>query len=155
MYNDLFSNDDLRAKNLHKNKTTKRKRFLKLNLSKILYTYPNSKTDVIKDVSIEIHKGETIGIVGPSGAGKSTLIDVMLGFLIPQKGKILLNDTNLNDQLYEWNEMVAYLPQSNFLIDDTILNNITLGFENIDLNGVGLSPLQSRVTGGGAIPLKI
>ncbi len=133
LYNELFDENDLRKENLYKKNLIKKKKFSRLNLSNVLYAYPNTKIDVIKNVSLEIKKGETIGIMGPSGSGKSTLIDVILGFLIPKKGKILLNGSNLFNQIHQWNEMVAYLPQSNFLIDDTILNNITLGDNNIDL----------------------
>ena len=69
--------------------------FKSISLNSIFYNYPSSKNDVLKDISINISAGESIGIIGPSGSGKSTLIDLILGLLSPRTGEILVNGKNI------------------------------------------------------------
>ena len=89
-------------------------------------------------MNFEIRQGEAIGIMGSSGAGKSTLLDLVLGFIEPTSGEILINSIPLNEQLTSWRLSTAYLPQEVYLIDDSIANNIALGVKEseIDLNKV-------------------
>ena len=70
---------------------------------------------------------DTVGIVGRSGAGKSTLVDLIVGLHQPSTGKILNNGHDIQNNLQSWRNNIGYVPQSVFLIDDTIASNIAFG----------------------------
>ncbi|OBQ04554.1 MAG: ABC transporter ATP-binding protein [Anabaena sp. LE011-02] len=99
----------------------------KVILDRITFQYPNSTTNVIKDISLSIRKGESIGLIGKSGAGKTTLVDVILGLFIPQFGDIKVDGVSVYNNLRAWQNMLGYVPQSIFLIDDTLERNIAFG----------------------------
>lgn len=85
---------------------------------------------VIKDLNLQIKKGEKIGIIGQSGGGKSTLIALLMGLHKPSNGNIQIDDTNLTDQnLKSWRSKIGYIPQSIYLFDGTIAENIVFGRE--------------------------
>ena len=100
----------------------------KLVLKNIKFSYPNSSLNTLKNISLEINKGDKVGIVGKSGTGKTTLVSVILGLIKPDFGKIIIDDTEIDFSKYEWNS-VGYVPQEIFLLEDTIKNNITFGLE--------------------------
>lgn len=102
------------------------------------FTYPGSDKRALKNVSLEIKKGEIIGLVGSSGAGKTTLVDLFLGVLKPTKGKIFVDGKDIWTNIESWQHKIGYVPQGIKLVDDTIANNIALGIseQNIDLNRV-------------------
>ena len=99
----------------------------KVILDRITFQYPNSTTNVIKDISLSIRKGESIGLIGKSGARKTTLVDVILGLFIPQFGDIKVDGVSVYNNLRAWQNMLGYVPQSIFLIDDTLERNIAFG----------------------------
>ena len=101
--------------------------FLKLHLKGVGYRYPNTRQDALRDLDLEIHAGESIGLIGPSGSGKTTLVDVLLGLLEPQTGALEYNEHPLQETLSEWRAQVAYLPQQVFLIDNSLRFNVALG----------------------------
>ena len=96
-------------------------------LDDVSYQYPETASHSIKDVSLTIKKGESIAFVGKSGAGKTTLVDVILGLLTPQKGDIRVDNLSIYKNLEGWQRIIGYIPQSIFLIDDTIERNIAFG----------------------------
>ncbi len=98
-----------------------------IELSKITYRYPNSTTDVVSDLSLSIKKGESIAFIGKSGAGKTTLVDIILGLLVPQSGDLTVDGRSIYQNLRAWKDLIAYIPQSIFLIDDSIEKNIAFG----------------------------
>jgi ABC-type bacteriocin/lantibiotic exporter with double-glycine peptidase domain len=79
---------------------------------------------IFKNVNIKINLGGIICINGSSGVGKSTLVDLILGLIKPQSGKILFNDKVINENISMYYKSFYYLPQSIYLLDDTILKNI-------------------------------
>ena len=101
--------------------------FLKLQLKCVGYRYPNTRQDALRDLDLEIHAGESIGLIGPSGSGKTTLVDALLGLLEPQTGTLEYNGHPLQETLSEWRAQVAYLPQQVFLIDNSLRCNVALG----------------------------
>tara|TARA_B100000575_G_C23136174_1_gene660074 strand:- start:1693 stop:3045 length:1353 start_codon:yes stop_codon:yes gene_type:complete len=113
-------------------------KFKKLELSDISYKYPMTDNYVLKNIFFDINFGETIAITGPSGSGKTTLVDILLGLLIPQNGKILYNKSETNFENNYLRSKTAYLPQEIFLTNDTIKNNVALGEidKNINLEKV-------------------
>jgi len=94
------------------------------------FTYPGKEDTVLKNISFEIKKGETVGFLGPSGSGKSTLIDLVLGILKPQQGEIMVDGINIHRSTRAWQEQIGYVPQSIYLLDDTIRRNIAFGIED-------------------------
>lgn len=99
----------------------------KVILDKLTFQYPNTTRNVLEDISLSIRKGESIGLIGKSGAGKTTLVDVILGLFIPQLGDIKVDGVSVYSDLRSWQNMLGYVPQSIFLIDDTLERNIAYG----------------------------
>lgn len=98
-----------------------------LKLNHVSYRYPNTSKYILQDVDFTIKARTSIGIIGPSGAGKSTLVDVLLGLLIPEKGNITMDGEDIRDLGVRWNRNVGYVPQSVYLTDATIRENIAFG----------------------------
>lgn len=99
----------------------------KIVLDNVVYCYPNTSRNSLEGISLEINKGQSIGLIGKSGAGKTTLVDVILGLLIPQSGDIRVDGISIYGNLRCWQNMIGYVPQSIFLIDDTLEKNIAFG----------------------------
>lgn len=103
-------------------------RFEKIvSLEGITYHYPNSTKDVISDLSLSISKGESIAFIGKSGSGKTTLVDIILGLLKPQVGDLKVDGLSIYQDLRAWKNLIAYIPQSIFLTDESIEKNIAFG----------------------------
>lgn len=120
--------------------------FENLKLKDLSFSYSDSKT-IIEKASLEIHRGDRVGIIGSSGSGKTTFIDLFLGLLYPQLGEILLNDQPIKDNLKKWQSLIAYLPQENFMIDNSLKANIALELnsERIDENKLLKSIKSSKL----------
>ncbi|MCG5517097.1 MULTISPECIES: ABC transporter ATP-binding protein [unclassified Ectothiorhodospira] len=104
-------------------------------LDDVSFTYPGTDEASLRGVSLEIPARTTVGIVGSSGAGKSTLVDLLLGLLQPDQGKILIDETSLTgSDVRRWQAALGYVPQHIFLADQTVAANIALGVppEKID-----------------------
>lgn len=93
----------------------------------VSYHYPDSDVEVLHDISLEIPKGKTVALIGPSGAGKTTLADIILGLLPPVSGVVRMDQHNVYENLRSWREKLGYIPQSIYLSDDTIRNNVAFG----------------------------
>lgn len=105
-----------------------------IEASGISYHYPNSHTDIFTDANVLVYKGQSVGIVGASGSGKSTIVDIMLGLLIPQSGKVSVDGKDIRLDVEGWTSQVGYIPQNIFLLDASIKQNIAFGIpdEKID-----------------------
>lgn len=103
-------------------------------LDNVYFYYSDKDTFKFLNLNLVIKKGDRVGIIGKSGSGKSTLIDLILGLIEPKSGKIRIDNFDLKANRRSWNKMTGYVPQEIFLTDDTILQNIGLGFENKDLD---------------------
>jgi ABC-type multidrug transport system fused ATPase/permease subunit len=101
--------------------------FSSLKLIDVCYSFPNTEYVTLKNISLEIKKGDSIAFIGSSGAGKTTLVNIITGLIEPKNGDILYNNVNLKNIAAGWMSQIAYLPQQVFIIDDTILNNVALG----------------------------
>ncbi len=114
-----------------KNATGNQKPFFYIELQNIYFRYSPEGQWILNGVNLRIEQYDIVGIIGKSGSGKSTLIELILGFLIPQHGRIILNGTDLAEPgvIEAWHRKVAYLPQEIMLIDDTIASNIAIGVE--------------------------
>ena len=89
---------------------------------------------IFKNLNFRIKKGSAIGIVGESGAGKTTFVNLLLGLLKPSKGKILLDQKEITNELYHFPNLFGHVPQDLFLLDSSIKHNVafTLDESNID-----------------------
>lgn len=103
----------------------------KIVVKELGFRYSETSKDVLDDADFEIPKGAYVGVVGPSGAGKTTFVDILLGLLPPTKGSICVDGQDIQTDIRGWQENLAYVPQSIYLIDATIKENIALG-ENIE-----------------------
>lgn len=95
----------------------------------VSFHYPQGKETVLKDVSFTILKGSFVGIIGQSGAGKTTFVDLLLGLLALESGKILVDGQDISENIRGWQANLAYVPQMIYLIDGTIRENIALGVD--------------------------
>ena len=100
-----------------------------ISLDGVTFGYPEKEENVLENVSITIKKHQSIALIGPSGAGKTTLADIVLGILHPNSGAVLVDGVNIAEHPAGWRKNLGYIPQSIYLMDDTIKNNILYGQE--------------------------
>lgn len=98
-----------------------------LKLEGVSFRYGDDQPLVLKDVSVAIKRGQSIGVVGPTGAGKSTLIDVLFGLLQPTSGRVTVDGVDIRGARGAWQRRIGYVPQAPFLFADTIRRNVALG----------------------------
>ena len=99
----------------------------KIEIKDLLYRYPNAEEPIFDHVGMTIPVGKSVAIIGPSGAGKTTIVDVLLGLLDPQEGEIVADGVDVKQNYASWLSKIGYIPQTIFMIDDTIKNNIAFG----------------------------
>ena len=110
-----------------------------INLNKISYAYPGAKKLTLKDLSITIPVNSTVGLVGATGSGKTTTVDLILGLLEPDQGKLEVDNKVIDrENCRAWQSILGYVPQQIFLADDTVSANIALGIQKdkVDMNAV-------------------
>lgn len=137
MFNDLMivrNNKDLEEQNFIKKSESTLNFDNEISIQNLTFAYPSKKEDVLSNVSFTIPKGTFVGIVGPSGAGKTTFVDILLGLLPPKSGTITVDGHDIHKNLSSWLNNIAYVPQSIYLIDGSIKDNIAFGLapEEID-----------------------
>ena len=109
-----------------------------IEIKDITFAYPDAETNIFTGANMVVPKGKSVGIMGPSGAGKSTVVDIILGLLHVQKGEILCDGSNIFSNYDSWLAQIGYIPQSIYLVDETIRENIAFGIDadRIDDNRV-------------------
>lgn len=105
-----------------------------IKLININYTYPNTTKKILNDINIKIPFGSSVGIYGDSGVGKSTLLNIFLQLLKPQSGKIIVDGEDIKNSERQWQNIMGYVPQNVYLIDDTLIKNIALGVKDDQIN---------------------
>lgn len=98
-----------------------------LEIKDITWKYANADRMVLNQAFMSVKKGESVALIGASGAGKSTLADIILGLFPPQKGTVEMDGIDVYAMPVRWSQIIGYVPQAVFLIDDTIRNNISFG----------------------------
>lgn len=124
----LLDNKFIQNSNLSKQKFDK-----EIKINDIRFNYLNNK-NVLQNISFTIPKGNFVGIIGPSGAGKTTFVDILLGLLKPTSGSITVDGVNVLTNIRAWQANLAYVPQSIYLIDGTIKENIALGIAENEID---------------------
>lgn len=105
-----------------------------LRIEHLTFTYPEMDYNVLDNVSFTIQKNTSVAFIGPSGAGKTTLADIILGALNPLKGNVYADQTDVFENLSRWHKSIGYIPQSIYLMDDTVKNNIAFGIAQEDID---------------------
>lgn len=105
-----------------------------ISVEHVSYRYPDTDRTVLDDVSFVISEGETVGVVGTSGGGKSTVVDLLIGLLTPLSGEIRAGGDNIHADLRRWQDSIGYVPQSLYLVDDSIRANVAFGLNPSDVN---------------------
>ena len=126
--------------------------FKSLEIKNLSFEYETGKP-ILNKINFKIKKNEAIGIIGPSGTGKTTFINLLMGLIKPQNGSILVNDQPLKDQINSWQNIIGYVSQNTFMLDDSILLNIKLNSYTIKkiekiINDVKLDGLLKKLDEG-------
>lgn len=121
IYNELLKHNSLSK--IHYANKIEINKFNSIILNNISFSYSNK--NIFKNASLKISAGEKIIIQGKSGCGKSTLIHILLGLLKPNSGELLIDKIDYSKKEYSFKNMIGFIPQENYLIDESIKNNIT------------------------------
>lgn len=107
----------------------------KIKLDNVSFTYPNKMSPALNNINIEIPVNATIGFVGESGSGKSTLIDLLLGLIEPSQGALMLDNKTIgSNNKHAWQQRIGFVPQSIFLSEGSIAENIAFGLNKKDID---------------------
>lgn len=105
----------------------------RLDLERVSNRYPDADRDAVHDVSLSIAAGETVAFVGSSGSGKSTMLNLVLGFVRPTSGRILLDGADMQElDLRTARRHVSVVPQESVLFEGTIRENIAYGRDDVE-----------------------
>ena len=119
-----------------------------IRLDSVSFRYKKNTPWVLDNLNLEISKGERIGFVGETGSGKSTSLDLIMGLLEPTIGEVIIDGKPLTDvELHKWRKNIAHVPQSIFLIDSSMAENIAFGVpkELIDIKLVQDAAKQAQI----------
>lgn len=105
-----------------------------IHLENIDFTYPSASQKALDAISLDIRVGSVVGVIGQSGSGKTTLVNILTGLLKPDSGKILIDDTDITESIFELQKFIGYVPQHIFLIDDTLKRNIAFGIPDEEID---------------------
>jgi ABC-type multidrug transport system fused ATPase/permease subunit len=109
-----------------------------LAFDRVTFTYPEASVSSLRNLSLVVRRGESVGFIGASGAGKSTLVDVLLGLLTPDSGEVRVDGDDIQKFLRGWQDQIGYVPQTIYLTDDSLRRNVAFGLsrEHIDDDAV-------------------
>ena len=104
-----------------------------IKLNDITFAYPNTDKNIFTHADMTVPIGASVGVVGASGAGKSTIVDIMLGLLEVKSGEILCDGIDAIEHYPEWLSHIGYIPQTIYMLDDSIRRNIAFGVDDSDI----------------------
>jgi len=105
-----------------------------IRMENVVYMYPESDKLILDHAQMVVPKGKSVGVMGPSGAGKSTAVDVLLGLLQMQEGSITCDGRDIFENYPSWLHHIGYIPQTIYLTDDSIRENIAFGVAPEDID---------------------
>lgn len=136
----LHGDEVLSAKSLNKNAQPQPLGLKQgIALDDLTFTYPGADRPALRSLSLCVPARTTVGLVGASGSGKTTMVDIILGLLVPDAGKLLVDGTCITaSNVRAWQRTIGYVPQHIYLIDDTLAANIAFGLppDQIDQSAV-------------------
>jgi ATP-binding cassette, subfamily B, bacterial PglK len=103
-------------------------------ISNVTFKYPSREINAIQGISLHVPPGSSCAIIGPSGSGKTTLLDVVLGIIEPDSGEVLVNKVPSLEAIKGWPGSISYVPQSINIVNNSILENICLGYDSSDFS---------------------
>ena len=131
-----FKNDNILLENKNSNPIKFKSN---ISINNLEFSYSKNSRGILKNVNLNIAKGDFIGIIGASGSGKSTLVDLIMGLFYPTGGSISVDGKNINQNFNSWQNIIGYVPQNIFLTNDSIKNNIAFGLEKNEINNQNLT----------------
>ena len=117
----------------------------KISFMDVSFKYPSSDKYVLKNVDLEINKGDCVGIMGKSGEGKSTFVDLITGLLKPSSGQITIDDKDIGQNLRPYQNIIGYVPQNIYFLDSSIKENIGFGLDDDEINEEFIDSLIEKV----------
>ena len=117
-------------KKTNKNEESKFVNIDNIEVKNLSFNYSNKSLKIINDVSFRLDRNNIYAFVGKTGVGKSTMLDLMIGILKPSSGSIFANGLDISDNIESWQSNIGYVPQDNFLLNDSILKNVCFFDEN-------------------------
>lgn len=135
VFKDLKEAEKLEAKKEYLNVNSDRLNFKNtISVTNLTFVYPNTEKKIFDDASLTIEKNKSVAFVGSSGAGKTTLADIIIGVLEPQKGQVCVDGVDVFTHLDEWHKTIGYIPQTIYLMDDTIRANVVFGLTENEID---------------------
>lgn len=123
-----------------------------IRLEAVCFRYGQELPEVLQGLDLEIRRGERIGLIGSTGSGKSTTVDLLMGLLEPTSGRVLVDGADVHDPanpewLAAWRAAIAHVPQSMYLADSSIAENIAFGLprQQINIERVKLAAEQAQI----------
>lgn len=135
IYEDLKEIDELNA--LKQEQTKKEVPIVfnkEIEVRDLTFKYPKADKCVLEHLNLKISKKSSVAFIGQSGAGKTTLADILMGLMEPLEGGVYVDDTSIYDNLHAWHKVIGYIPQTIYLMDDSIKNNIAFGIDENEID---------------------
>lgn len=102
------------------------------NFKNVKFSYANAQEPVLRGLNLHVKQGETIALVGESGSGKTTILNLVIGFITPSDGRLLIDGMDINDMdLRSYRKYISVVPQTPVLFTGTVRENITYGLEHV------------------------
>lgn len=131
--NEIFTEFELNSASKENNlinTTFNFENFSNIKLENLSYNYPNSNKKIFDNLNLVIKKNECIGLVGKSGIGKTTLVNLITCVLEPTKGNVIVDKIDVTSNSRSWQNIIGYVPQDIYLIDESIRDNIVFNLDN-------------------------
>lgn len=141
----VYELDKVDKNNLTQTRTKKKILFSSIKLKEVSFKYSQQSKTILEKITLNINAGEKIAFTGPSGSGKSTLIDLICGLLEPTAGEILINQKDIKESMQEWQNVIGYVSQSPYLIDDSLKKNIAFGLNDAEIDNKRIMELVKKV----------
>lgn len=109
-----------------------------IELKNVSFRYPESDRWILKEANLGIKKNTSVAFIGASGAGKTTAADLILGILQPEEGIITINGTEIKKCMASWHEAIGYIPQTIYLMDDSIHANVAFGIPDSEIDDAAI-----------------
>lgn len=149
IYEDLKEIDELNAAYREQKKEEVPVSFEnEIEIRDLSFQYPKADKCVLEHLNLTIKKKSSVAFIGQSGAGKTTLADILMGLMEPSEGKVCVDGISIFDNLHAWHKIIGYIPQTIYLMDDSIRNNIAFGIDEdkIDEERMKYAVEQAQLT---------